>query len=80
MILDQLATQDAFDAYLDYAARIPTQVMLDLLGLPDSDEANCGIGAIAVPISCFSRFPPTKKRWRRSNEKFSTPSRPTSCH
>jgi pimeloyl-[acyl-carrier protein] synthase len=39
VILDQLATQNAFDAYLDYAARIPTQVMLDLLGLPDSDEA-----------------------------------------
>jgi cytochrome P450 len=28
----------AFDAYLDFAARIPTQVMLDLLGLPDHDE------------------------------------------
>jgi len=39
VLLDELATRDAFDAYLDFAARIPTQVMLDLLGLPDSDEA-----------------------------------------
>lgn len=38
-LLDELAQQPAFDAYLDFAARIPTQVMLDLLGLPDSDEA-----------------------------------------
>ncbi len=38
-LLDTLAQQPAFDAYLDFAARIPTQVMLDLLGLPDSDEA-----------------------------------------
>jgi cytochrome P450 len=37
--LDELQTRAAFDAYLDYAARIPTQVMLDLLGLPSSDEA-----------------------------------------
>ena len=36
--LDALAGRDAFDAYLDFAARIPTQVMLDLLGLPDDDE------------------------------------------
>jgi cytochrome P450 len=33
-----LKGRDAFDAYLDFAARIPTQVMLDLLGLPDEDE------------------------------------------
>src|ERR1700722_10607008 len=38
VILDTLAERDLFDAYLDYAARLPTQVMLDLLGLPDSDE------------------------------------------
>ena len=38
-LLDALAQQPAFDAYLDFAARIPTQVMLDLLGLPDGDEA-----------------------------------------
>jgi cytochrome P450 len=37
-ILDDLEVRDAFDAYLDFAARLPTQVMLDLLGLPDSDE------------------------------------------
>ena len=37
-ILDDLEGRDAFDAYLDFAARLPTQVMLDLLGLPDSDE------------------------------------------
>ena len=37
-ILDDLAGRDAFDAYLDFAARLPTQVMLDLLDLPDSDE------------------------------------------
>jgi cytochrome P450 len=39
VILDTLEGRDAFDAYLDFAARLPTQVMLDLLGLPDSDEA-----------------------------------------
>ena len=38
-LLDELAQRRAFDAYLDFAARIPTQVMLDLLGLPDEDEA-----------------------------------------
>jgi cytochrome P450 len=38
VILDALAGRDAFDVYLDFAARLPTQVMLDLLGLPDSDE------------------------------------------
>ena len=38
IILDALGGRDAFDAYLDFAARLPTQVMLDLLGLPDSDE------------------------------------------
>jgi pimeloyl-[acyl-carrier protein] synthase len=36
--LDELAERDTFDAYLDFAARIPTQVMLDLLGLPETDE------------------------------------------
>ena len=39
ILLDQLAERETFDAYLDFAARIPTQVMLDLLGLPDDDEA-----------------------------------------
>ncbi len=38
ILLDTLAQQPGFDAYLDFAARIPTQVMLDLLGLPDRDE------------------------------------------
>ncbi len=38
-ILDALEDRDRFDAYLDFAARLPTQVMLDLLGLPDSEEA-----------------------------------------
>ena len=38
-LLDELQAHAAFDAYIDYAARIPTQVMLDLLGLPSSDEA-----------------------------------------
>jgi cytochrome P450 len=38
IILDALDGLDAFDAYLDFAARLPTQVMIDLLGLPDSDE------------------------------------------
>ena len=37
-LLDELQAHEQFDAYLDFAARIPTQVMLDLLGLPDSDE------------------------------------------
>jgi cytochrome P450 len=37
--MEQLRERSAFDAYLDFAARIPTQVMLDLLGLPDEDEA-----------------------------------------
>ncbi len=39
VLLGALAEREAFDAYLDFAARIPTQVMLDLLGLPDADEA-----------------------------------------
>ncbi|MGZ5828821.1 MAG: cytochrome P450 [Xanthobacteraceae bacterium] len=39
VLLDQLSRHDKFDVYLDFAARIPTQVMLDLLGLPDADEA-----------------------------------------
>ena len=38
VILDALEDRNAFDAYLDFAARLPTQVMLDLLGLPDADE------------------------------------------
>lgn len=38
VILDSLHGRETFDAYLDFAARLPTQVMLDLLGLPDSDE------------------------------------------
>ena len=38
-LLDELQARAAFDAYLDFAARIPTQVMLDLLGLPSSDES-----------------------------------------
>jgi cytochrome P450 len=37
-LLDELEARASFDAYLDFAARIPTQVMLDLLGLPESDE------------------------------------------
>ena len=39
VLLAELSERDTFDAYLDFAARIPTQVMLDLLGLPDEDEA-----------------------------------------
>ena len=39
VLLEQLKGRERFDAYLDFAARIPTQVMLDLLGLPDADEA-----------------------------------------
>ena len=39
VLLGELAERETFDAYLDFAARIPTQVMLDLLGLPDTDEA-----------------------------------------
>ena len=35
-LLDALEGLDRFDAYLDFAARLPTQVMLDLLGLPIS--------------------------------------------
>jgi cytochrome P450 len=38
VLLDELQHRNAFDAYLDFAARIPTQVMLDLLGLPITDE------------------------------------------
>jgi cytochrome P450 len=37
-VLHALTERDTFDAYLDFAARIPTQVMLDLLGLPETDE------------------------------------------
>jgi pimeloyl-[acyl-carrier protein] synthase len=38
IILDALDGRESFDAYLDFAARLPTQVMLDLLDLPDADE------------------------------------------
>lgn len=38
-LLDALAARETFDAYLDFAARIPVLVLLDLLGLPDTDEA-----------------------------------------
>ena len=37
-VLDTLRGRDRFDAYLDFAARIPVLVMIDLLGLPDADE------------------------------------------
>jgi cytochrome P450 len=37
-VLDSLAGRDRFDAYLEFAARIPVLVMIDLLGLPDEDE------------------------------------------
>jgi cytochrome P450 len=37
-VLDGLRGRDRFDAYLDFAARIPVLVMIDLLGLPDADE------------------------------------------
>jgi len=37
-VLDGLAGRERFDAYLEFAARIPVLVMLDLLGLPDEDE------------------------------------------
>ncbi|HVV92511.1 MAG TPA: cytochrome P450 [Hyphomicrobiales bacterium] len=38
-LLDELMGRERFDVYLDFAARLPVQVMLDLLGLPSSDEA-----------------------------------------
>jgi cytochrome P450 len=38
-LLDGLAGRDSFDAYLDFAARLPVLVMIDLLGLPSADEA-----------------------------------------
>ena len=38
VILEALEGRAGFDAYLDFAARLPTQVMLDLLGLPHADE------------------------------------------
>jgi len=38
-LLDGLVGQDCFDVYLDFAARLPVQVLLDLLDLPLSDEA-----------------------------------------
>jgi cytochrome P450 len=37
-VLDGLRGRARFDAYLDFAARIPVLVMIDLLGLPDADE------------------------------------------
>lgn len=37
-VLDGLRGRERFDAYLEFAARIPVLVMIDLLGLPDSDE------------------------------------------
>ena len=38
-LLDGLAARETFDAYLDFAARLPVLVMIDLLGLPSADEA-----------------------------------------
>ena len=37
-VLDGLRGREKFDAYLEFAARIPVLVMIDLLGLPDADE------------------------------------------
>jgi hypothetical protein len=37
-VLDGLRGRGRFDAYLDFAARVPVLVMIDLLGLPDGDE------------------------------------------
>ena len=37
-VLDGLRGRGKFDAYLEFAARIPVLVMIDLLGLPDADE------------------------------------------
>jgi len=37
-VLDGLRGRGRFDAYLEFAARIPVLVMIDLLGLPDADE------------------------------------------
>ena len=37
-VLDSLAGRERFDAYLEFAARIPVLVMIDLLGLPEEDE------------------------------------------
>ena len=38
-VLDDLRGRERFDLYLEFAARIPVLVMLDLLGLPEADEA-----------------------------------------
>jgi hypothetical protein len=38
-LLDGLAARESFDAYLDFAARLPVLVMIDLLGLSAADEA-----------------------------------------
>ena len=38
-VLDGLSGRERFDAYLEFAARIPVLVMIDLLGLPDADES-----------------------------------------
>ncbi|MFN0160869.1 MAG: cytochrome P450 [Burkholderiales bacterium] len=38
-LLGSLAGRESFDAYLDFAARLPVLVMIDLLGLPAADEA-----------------------------------------
>ncbi|HEX9397525.1 MAG TPA: cytochrome P450 [Burkholderiales bacterium] len=37
-VLDGLRGRARFDAYLEFAARIPVLVMIDLLGLPEADE------------------------------------------
>ena len=37
-VLDSLRGRDRFDAYLEFAARIPVLVLIDLLRLPDADE------------------------------------------
>ncbi|MBL8377691.1 MAG: cytochrome P450 [Burkholderiales bacterium] len=38
-LLDGLDGREQFDAYLDFAARLPVLVMIDLLGLPSADES-----------------------------------------
>ncbi|MDI1344852.1 MAG: cytochrome P450 [Pseudolabrys sp.] len=60
-LLDTLAQQPGFDAYLDFAARIPTQVMLDLLGLPDSDEVMMRHWSDRCSNFLFQPFAPDKE-------------------
>ncbi len=79
LLEDSLAQQPAFDVYLDFAARIPTQVMLDLLGLPDDHEAMMRHWSDRCSNFLFQPVAPDRRKWRRSSATSSARSKTISC-